>query len=239
MDREFNIYVGTVGLGAWRSPDGGVNWERCRTGLSAESRVFALAAWPDRPSTIYAGSDEGIHISEDSGGKWERLDFPMQGAHVWSIAIDPQDPDTIFAGTRPSAFFRSRDGGRRWEKLEAELADTCPVVDIPRVISMVVDPSDHRTVWAGIQVDGVHRSLDGGDTWTNLSARLPEPDIHWMAAGARPQRLVIAGAGRAIFQTSDLGETWDTIPAERFPPALLPRRRYQARRYQGPLCGPW
>ena len=41
----------------------------------------------------------------------------MNEMDVWRIAIDPADPDTIFAGTRPAALFRSKDGGRSWQKL--------------------------------------------------------------------------------------------------------------------------
>ena len=77
-------------------------------------------------------------------------------------SIDPVEPDTIFARTKPSAVFRSRDAGERWEKLTVELAEQCPAVIIPRVTALVVDPEGHRTIWAGIEVDGVRRSLDGG-----------------------------------------------------------------------------
>ncbi len=38
------------------------------------------------------------------------------------------------------------------------------------VTGLVVDPEDHRRVWAGVEIDGVYRSLDGGDTWTHQKA---------------------------------------------------------------------
>ena len=49
---------------------------------------------------------------------------------------------------------------------------------------MIVDPRDHRTIWAGIEVDGVYKSLDGGDSWVHLPDLGPDPfhgDVHGMA----------------------------------------------------------
>src|SRR6266576_4474459 len=130
------------------------------------------------PRPLFAGADDGIYKSSDGGQSFERLDSPMNKMDVWKIAIDPTDPDTIFAGTRPAALFRSKDGGRSWQKLPAAIAEECPNVRIPRVTALTVDPSDHRTVWAGIEVDGVRRSTDGGDSWQTITGGINDPDIH-------------------------------------------------------------
>ena len=93
-----------------------------------------------------------------------------------------QDPDTIFVGTRPDAF-RSHDGGKSWEALSLGVTLPCPI-GIPRTTNMIVDPRDHRIVWAGIEVDGVYQSRDGGDNWVHLPALGPDPfqgDIHGLA----------------------------------------------------------
>ena len=70
------------------------------------------------------------------------------------------------------------------------MVEDCPNVGIPRVTALTVDPSDHRIVWAGVEVDGVRRSLDGGETWTRIAGGLTDPDIHDVAvrprATARP-----------------------------------------------------
>ena len=77
----------------------------------------------------------------------------MNKMDVWKIAFDPADPDTIFAGTRPAALFRSTDGGRQWRKLAVDMVEDCPNVGIPRVTALTVDPADRRIVWAGVEVD--------------------------------------------------------------------------------------
>ena len=153
MADNFTVCVGTVGTGAWISPDGGESWKQVRAGLWAESRIFGFAVHPKQPRTLLAGADDGVYQSEDGGEHFERLNSPMNTLHVWKVAYDPTDPNTIFAGTRPAALYRSADGGRHWEKLRADMAEECPNVRIPRVTALTVDPSDHRIVWAGVEVD--------------------------------------------------------------------------------------
>lgn len=208
MAKNFSISVGTVGTGAWHSPDGGETWKRVGTGLWGESRVFGLAVHPTKPEIIYAGADDGIYRSHDRGERFDRLDSPMNALHVWKIAIDPEDPDTIFAGTRPAALFRSRDGGQKWERLSVEMAEECENVRVPRVTSLAVDPSDHRVVWAGVEVDGVRRSLDGGETWTRIAGGLKDPDIHDAAVSLAESKTVLISTPREIFASTDTGESW-------------------------------
>jgi photosystem II stability/assembly factor-like uncharacterized protein len=206
MADNFTICVGTVGTGVWHSPNGGETWGQVREGLWGESRVYSLTVHPYDPHLVYAGADDGIYRSHNGGKSFERLDSPMNALHVWKIAIDPVDPQVVFAGTRPSAFFRSRNGGQQWEKLNVDLAEECPAVRIPRVTSLAVDPADHNVVWAGIEVDGVRRSLDGGDTWMHIAGDLNDPDIHDIAIGA--SSTVLVSTPREIFVSTDTGESW-------------------------------
>ena len=166
MARDYTISIGTVGGGLSCSPDGGETWNRIRDPLPSECNVRALTVYPDDPRRLIAGTDVGIFRSEDNGSSWQELDSPMSGTQIWSVTVDPEDSEIIFAGTRPDAF-RSRDGGKSWEQLSLGVTLPCPV-GIPRTTNMIVDPRDHRTVWAGIEVDGIYKSLDGGDNWIHL-----------------------------------------------------------------------
>ncbi len=211
MAKNFTICAGTIGTGLWRSADGGETWSRVGSGLWGESRVFGLTVHPKDPRVVYAGADDGVYRSNDRGQSFERLDSPMNSMHVWKIAIDPVDSNTIFAGTRPSALFRSRDAGRHWEKLQVEMAEECPNVRIPRVTALVVDPSDHRNIWAGVEVDGVRRSVDGGDTWTHITGGLNDPDIHDMAVSVAAPKTVLTSTPREVFASTDTGESWQGL----------------------------
>src|SRR5260370_27295155 len=95
MTGNFTICVGTVGSGAWLSPDGGESWRRVGKGLWSESRVFGLTVHPRDPRTVFAGADDGIYRSPDGGQSFERLDSPLNAFHVWKIAFDPTAPEII------------------------------------------------------------------------------------------------------------------------------------------------
>src|SRR5258708_13665800 len=114
MTGNFTICVGTIGSGAWLSPDGGESWRRVGTGLWGESRVFGLTVHPREPRTVFAGANDGLYKSGDGGQSFERLPSPMDNLDVWRLAIDPTDPDIIFAGTRPPALFRPTDDCAHW-----------------------------------------------------------------------------------------------------------------------------
>ena len=140
MTQNRTICVGTLGQAAWRSVDGGENWERAREGLYTESAIRALTVDPNDPSVFYAGVDDGIYRSQNQGESWKRLDSPMNDIPIWALAIDPVDSDIIFAGTRPAAIFRSKNRGDTWQKLPVDIAEECPNVRIPRVTALLVDP---------------------------------------------------------------------------------------------------
>lgn len=211
MASNMTICVGTLGQGIWRSSDGGDTWARVRQGLYSESAVRALAVHPRDSHVIYAGTNSGLYRSEDRGASWERLDSPMNTLPIWALAIDPVDPSILFAGTRPSALFRSKDGGVTWQKMAVALAEECPNVGIPRVTAIVIDPMDHRQIWAGIEVDGVRRSRDGGDTWETITSGVRDPDIHNLVISAGQEKKVWVITPREVFTTTDEGATWEPL----------------------------
>ena len=241
MAKDVTICVGTLGQGIWRSADSGETWARTRgkdvpqggpSGeagnvvfryIASESQVRALAAHPRDPRVIYAGTDSGVYRTEDRGEVWERLTSPMDhsqhGQHrvcsttIWSLAIDPVDPDIIFAGTCPSAIYRTKDGGLNWEKLPVELAETCSNIEIPRVTTIAVDPVDHNNVWVGMEVDGVRRSRDGGDSWETVANGITHDDIHSIAIAPGPPKTCLIVTPRDIFSSTDEGESFDPLGA--------------------------
>ena len=200
MARDVSILVGTIGAGLWVSQDGGRNYGRAG-GIWGDMKVFGLKVDPSDPAVIYAGTDEGIFRSTDRGRSFERLDSLLNDMHVWNIAVSPADPSVIFAGTSPSALFRSTDAGASWEQLTVDMAEECPNVRVPRVTALEVDPANPNVVWAGVEVDGVRRSLDGGDIWTRINGGLNDPDIHGMTVSAGSDVTVFTSTpGRSVRQ---------------------------------------
>ena len=210
MANDYTICVATVGGGLSVSPDGGGTWNRIRDPLPSECNIRALTVYPDDAHRIIAGTDGGIFRSDDNGVTWGKMDSPMDDLQIWSVAVDPSDSETIFAGTRPEAF-RSRDGGKSWQHLNMGVNMNCPI-GTPRTTNVIVDPRDNRTVWAGIEVDGVYKSLDGGDNWIHMTELGPDPfhgDIHGMALQAGPTTSIYCTSPFGIATSTDEGESWD------------------------------
>jgi photosystem II stability/assembly factor-like uncharacterized protein len=210
MGADYSICLGTAGWGVWHSPDAGKSWVRHRHPFPLNSRIQALVVHPTAPHTIFAGGDTGLFVSANGGADWERIGTQGEIPTIWSLVIDPVDPQILFAGTRPAGVYRSRDSGQTWEKLAVDIAAECSI-GVPFVTSVMVDPDDHRVVWAGVEIDGVFQSLDGGDTWAHVETGLYDPDIHAMAiAGTTPKR-VYASTAREVFASINQGETWQPL----------------------------
>ncbi len=228
MAKRGTILVGTIGQGVMMSADDGAGWTRASVGqgMHSDSIVRALVSDPRSPEVVYAGTDMGLYRSDDGGAKWRLLETPMKGSMVWSMAIDPVDPNIVFAGTgTPSTpgIYRSIDAGKSWEHRPMEIAEECPNVGIPRPTGIAVDPTDHRKVWVGLEVDGPRRSNDGGDTWTKVNGAIPNPDVHNVLVAAGPPKAVFVVVNDDIWRSTDDGKTWQPARARETFPWHYPR----------------
>jgi photosystem II stability/assembly factor-like uncharacterized protein len=213
---DMTICVGTVGGGVHVSPDGGGNWTQVFKPVPPEGNVRALRVCPHDPARIWAGSDIGLFRSDDRGERWKYVAAPLEGRQVWSIAVDPTDPEVVYVGTRPG-ILRTRDGGASWDELPISIVEEC-LAGVPRTTNVVVDPRRTGTVWAGVEIDGVFRSTDGGDTWEKTADLGPSSlsgDIHGLAVrsanGGGPDDgvRVFATTPFGVSTSDDEGATWD------------------------------
>jgi photosystem II stability/assembly factor-like uncharacterized protein len=211
MSTEPIVYAGTVGEGVWRSTDGGATWQRRSQGMFVECDVRALVTQRDNPRIMFAGTNEGCYRSEDGGEHWMRLDGPLNELVTWSLLVPPDQGNTMFAGTRPAAIYRSADGGQTWQLLDAPLVKECPAgIRFNRVTTLRSDPEDARCIWAGVEIDGVWCSRDGGQSWNRLGEGLSSPDIHGLVIvpGSAGQRKVLACTNNDLNVSTDEGLHW-------------------------------
>jgi photosystem II stability/assembly factor-like uncharacterized protein len=208
------LYIGTVGMAVWFSDDLGETWSRPNSehGMSNESRVWALASHPERPGHILAGTDSGLYRWEEDEKKWHLMPSVLDGRHIWALDYAPHDPDLLIAGVSPGALYRSQDGGRTFERLSAAIPKKCMFNLTSRVTQVLFDPIDRETIWASVEIDAIHRSTDGGDSWTKLGRGLTTEDVHGLAVMRNGgDRIVFAAVNRGVHRSTDDGETFERV----------------------------
>jgi len=208
------FYVGTIGMSVWSTEDLGETWSRPNSehGLNNESRVWALASHPDRPEHLLAGTDHGLHRWGENEKRWQHLPSPMDGKNIWALQYAPHDPHLILAGVSPGALYRSDDEARTWRRLGLRIPETCMFNLTSRVTQIVFDPIDRDTLWASVEIDAIHRSVDGGDHWTRLSNGLTTDDVHGIEVVRHgDRRIVLAAVNRGVHRSEDDGESFQRI----------------------------
>jgi photosystem II stability/assembly factor-like uncharacterized protein len=215
------LYVGTIGEGLFRSLDGGATFRRACEGMFVECHVRALAVHPEQPATLYLGSELGLFVSTDGADNWTKLPAPLDGLQVWSLGCDPRQPRTLLVGTCPARLFRSEDGGRSWSEPAARLKRECPRLLWTRVTCITSAADDPNLLWAGVEIDGVHHSRDGGRTWHSLVSGLSSRDIHALVVvpgqAGKPRRL-LAATNNDLNLSDDDGATWRPLQIDRAMP---------------------
>jgi photosystem II stability/assembly factor-like uncharacterized protein len=223
MNNNVTVMVGSVGQGVHRSTDGGQTWSRISVGqgLHSDAIVRTLAVHPTNALEILCGTDLGLYKSVDSGASWSRVDSALNEFCVWSLAIDPTNPKVIFAGTgtpTPARIFRSNNGGLTWSQRPMDVADECAAVGVPRITGIAIDPDNSKSIWAGIEVDGLRHSADGGDSWSRVGESIPNMDFHNVSVVSGPPKRVFAIVNNDAYFSEDEGESWESVRArENFP----------------------
>src|SRR5690349_18943197 len=188
------FYVGATNGGVWKSDDYGRTWNPIFDQQPTQS-IGAIAVAPSDPNVVYVATGEGLHRpdlsvgngvyrSADAGKTWTRLGL-REGQQIPAIAVDPRDPNRIYAAVLgrpygPSAergIFRSTDGGQSWQKVLYKDENTGGS-------DVELDPSHPDTIYASLwearegpweddnffggSGGGLFKSTDGGGTWKQL-----------------------------------------------------------------------
>jgi len=212
----------------------------------------------DRPRVFAAGTSEhwgpGVYYSDDLGRTWTETQgaavhfAPDAGAsveRVWQIQPAPDDqPDVVYAGTQPSALFKSTDRGESFELVK-------PLWDHPHrsewgagfggqaIHTIIPDPVDAGHLTVAMSTGGVYRTTDAGQTWAPANAGikayfLPDPwpefgqCVHKVAMHPADPRRMYAQNHHGVYRSDDAGDHWvsiaDGLPSDfGFPIVVHPR----------------
>jgi photosystem II stability/assembly factor-like uncharacterized protein len=205
------LYIASNGLGVWTSDDLGETLVRMgsRAGMYSGYQIWALASDPSNPNMLYAGTNGGLYRLDRKQKQWTHLPSPMdERFKITSIAFSPQNPDVIIAGTQFAALYRSEDHGRSWRQLDVPVPEICSNAAQSRFTQILLDPVDARLGWAGVELDGIWRTTDGGVTWRKTGAGLASEDIHGLAVIHNGSRCVFASTDRGLHISDDDGANW-------------------------------
>jgi photosystem II stability/assembly factor-like uncharacterized protein len=256
-------YFGATGGGVWKSEDGGLDWKPLSDGFFKTGSVGAIAVSDWDPNVVYVGMGEapirgnvshgdGMYKSTDSGKTWKHIGL-ADTSQISRVRIHPRDPDLVYVAALGHIYgpneergvFRSKDGGETWEKILFR-SDKAGAIDL------ILDPFNPRVLYAAIweasrtpysltsggEGGGLFKSVDGGDTWTEISRNKGLPKgilgkIGVAASGAQRDRVwaIVEAKDGGVFQSDDGGETWVKKNEDR---RLRQRAWYYSRIYADP-----
>jgi len=214
------IYAATDGF-MYKSTNGGNNWNPLNPGWPASNiYIDNIAINHMNSDIIYAGGSWGqVYKSTDGGANWSSVyisppGFPGLHPDVRTVAIDPLNPDTIYAVT-DQGVFKSIDGGTNWNVMNNGLTG----VDVQ---SLAIDPINSNNIYAGTYNGGVFKSIDGGTNWSFVGLK----NLYRISFVIDPVNPDIVYAWSSIswdgiFKSTDGGNNWN--PINTGPTAIYPR----------------
>ncbi len=236
------FYMGSTGGGVWKTTDAGSSWNNISDGYFASASMGSIDVADSDPNTIYAGTGsdairsnvsigKGVYKSIDAGKTWTFAGLREVG-QIGSINVHPTNPDIVFAAAMGNPFvatvdrgvYRTRDGGRSWQRI-LFLSDSTGAVDLefqpgnPNVIYAAMWRAERKpwTIISGANEGGVYKSTDGGDTWSKLTRGLPSGLVgkaDFAVSAAKPNRLYVlieASPGGGLYRSDDAGASFAAI----------------------------
>ncbi len=199
--KNYIVYAATASGGVWKTENEGTSWNPIFD-QEASTTIGDIALDPNDPNILWVGTGEanifrssmagsGIYKTTDAGKTWEFMG--LENTHtIARIIIDPNNSQTVYVAAsghewtknKERGVYKTNDGGKSWEKI-------LYIDDLTGAIDLVIDPSDSQVLYAstwerirekwndprvekGYSKSGIHKSTDGGKSWTKINKGLPE-----------------------------------------------------------------
>lgn len=160
--------------------------------------VNVLALVPNTPGMIYAGSDNGVHLTRDDGARWTSVSQGLPSNPTITALAVVRAPNVVLAGTH-NGIYRTQDAGATWTNVDPRLSQQI-------INALVIDPQAPNRIYAAT-ANTVLRSENAGDTWTDVGADLKATRV-WALAFSRDATLVYAATDTGLYVSDDRGARW-------------------------------
>ncbi len=246
-ERDNIFYAATASAGVWKTETNGASW----TPVFDNEASFATGVIeldPTDPETVWVGTGEnnaqrsvgfgdGVYKSTDGGATWNNMGLEDSG-HIGQIRFHPDDADTVYVAAQgplwsdggDRGLYKTTDGGETWERI----LEIDPHTGVNEFVIHPDRPNEivasswqrRRHVWVlinGGPGSALHKSHDGGETWTKLGAGLPgKGDLGRIGLAQAPSApnvlYAIIEAARddekGVYRSDDFGETWSKMSDE-------------------------
>lgn len=228
------FYVGATNGGLWKTVNNGTTWEVLFTDIDDASGIGAVAISQSNPDLVWLGTGgtqswgKGVFKSTDGGASWQAMGL-SDTKQISRIIVDPADssivwvaaPGHLYGPNRERGVFKTSDGGRTWDHVLFVDDDT-------GAFDLVMDPRNPQVLYAttyqrrrapwgtngGGPGSGIHKTVDGGQTWTRLQGGLPEGNLGVIGIDIHRRNPLILYAmvehagGKDLFRTEDGGQSW-------------------------------
>lgn len=234
------IYVGAASGGLWKTTNAGTTWTPLFDAQPVSS-IGDVALAPSNPDIVWVGTGEpnnrqsstfgdGVYKSTDAGRTWTHMGL-RDTQHIGRVIVDPTDPNVVYVGAlgrlwgpnKERGVFKTTDGGRTWTHALFINEDT-------GVVDMVMDPGNRQVLYAaayqrrrvpwgfngGGPGGGIHKTMDGGRTWIQLTNGLPQGIVGriGLAIWRKDPRVLYALVEHkegGTFRSGDAGATWRKV----------------------------
>lgn len=205
------VFLATA-MGVFESQDEGLLWRKQMTGITDVLMVTTLALDTTRPEIMYAGTSGGVYKTTNAARSWNAVNAGLippdlvassRALGVTALAVDPQHPETVYAGTL-AGLYKTVDGGRVWARIGLDLDD--------QFISVIaLDPTHPDILYVGGRA-GIFKSHDGGVTWEVRSDGLTNRNVLSLAVSRVSPALLYAGTnGNGLFRSRNDAATWESV----------------------------
>lgn len=233
------IYVGTASGGLWKTTNGGATWDPIMDREGSYS-IGWVTLDPRNPNVVWVGTGErnsqrsvaygdGVYKSEDGGRSWKNVGL-KESEHIGRIVVDPRNSDVVYVAAQgplwsaggDRGLYKTSDGGKSWTRVLA-ISDNTGVSDVvldPRNPDVIVAASYQRrrhffTLINGGPESAIHRSTDGGKSWTKVNTGLPSEELGRIGLAISPQdpdvlyaNVEAANRRGGMYRSTDNGVTW-------------------------------